>query len=114
MPKDISINEISKSLWSDQSAKNWKTFAAVLKGCIKSERIKYYRVVDAAKAEKKVAKSCAELLDQKERAVAKVPLIVVDKGRTADAMIYLKGLSDIKEKEKERIMKQKLQALGYM
>jgi predicted negative regulator of RcsB-dependent stress response len=115
LKNDNGIVEISKSLWSDQSTKNWKAFAAVLKTCIKSDAVMYYRIIDSNKAGKKDgSNTCAELLDTKERLIAKVPLLVVDKGKTADALVYLKGLSDIKEKEKERIMKQKLQALGYM
>lgn len=117
MRKVESIGKMSDALWESPSKENWERFSKVLKSSIKSGSIKYYRAVSKGGKPadgKDIKGSCAELLDQKERLVVKVPMFMISKGKTTDATAYLKGLSDIREKEKEYLMQQKLKALGYM
>jgi hypothetical protein len=107
-----SMKEASDALWSSPSRDNWVKFSKILKSGIKSNTAKYYRITP--EEGKDIKKSCAEILDPKEKTVAKVPGFVVSNGKAADARAYLKGLTDIREKEKEYLMQRKLKALGYM
>ena len=106
-----STDELTAALWKQPSKENWEKFSKMLKSGIKSNKIKYYRVVSKGKS---IKESCAELLDPDEKPVTKVPMFIISNGKAMDAAMYLSGLSNIQDKEKERLMQQKLRALGYM
>jgi hypothetical protein len=111
------IRKISDALWKDSSKENWEKFSKALKAGIKSESVKYYRAVSKngkPSNGRDIKSMCVEILDLKEKLVAKVPMVMINDGKTIDATAYLKGLSDLQEKEKEELMRQKLSALGYM
>ena len=111
------IKKISDALWKDPSKENWEQFSKAVKSGVKSGSLKYYRAVSKNGKPANgldIKGMCAEILDPKERMVAKVPMFMVSNGKMTDASSYLTGLSDIWEKEKEELMRQKLQALGYM
>jgi cytochrome c556 len=117
MPKVESISKLSDALWENPSKENWANFSKALKSGIKSGSVKYYRAVSKGGKPfdgRDLKGSCAEILDQNEKIVTKVPMFMVSNGKTTDVMDYLKVLSDIREKEKEYLMQQKLKALGYM
>ena len=116
MGKD-DMRKASDALWDSPSKENWEKFSKALKSSIKAGSLKYYRAVSKdgkSVDERDLKDSCAELLDQREKLVLKVPMFVVGGGKPTSAKDYLKGLVDIREKEKEELMRQKLSALGYM
>lgn len=90
MKNDI-VSE-AESLWKEPTDKNWKAFAAMLKG----SRAKYYKIVFANEGKlnkmQDLTKSFAELYDAEYRLVTKVPIFKKDGKKLRGATIYLTGL----------------------
>ena len=92
MQNNSKLQDAAKSLWSEQSEKNWKAFGAALK----NSNVRYYRIIFANEGHlnkmQDLTKSFAELYDARYKLVTKVPIFKSEKNRIRGATIYLSGL----------------------
>ena len=93
MHTDTNVNEISRRLWADPCARNWKALRVVLKG----SGVKYYRTVYHGKLKglEDLKKEKVLLLDSRCHEVAAIPMYKKSqKGGIEGALEYIRGLSN--------------------
>ncbi len=85
------LEEASENLWKKQSEENWNDFRDILKD---SEACYYKIISEKGKISKEqdLRKSYAELFDEKERMICKIPIFMNKGKKVAGATIYLVGL----------------------